>query len=231
MATLLARVFQPSVTNHPPTKAELRRNDIIVIIWFLFALFLGIGIRNRVLSASSTVELGEGLPSLAIPARWITGSDADSVVYARNPRSPSIFDAEMRVSTRPLKAGENLVLARTALGAQRTQRYNYYRELFAEKVTVLNGVEGSLVTYAYVADPTRNSGAVAPPVVVQAQDLIFVTNGNLVVVSVAADAGEWEDDQRDFDAIFNSLNLRVTEETEREIELNPVGAGTLGGGQ
>jgi hypothetical protein len=231
VATFFNRIFPPSVTNQPPTQAELRRNDIVVIVWFLFALLLGLGIRNRVLNASRIMALGENLPEISVPARWITGSDEDTVVYARNPRSPSTFDAQMSATVRDLNEGENLVLARTALGARRTQQYDRYRELFAEPVHVLDEVEGTLVTYAYVADPTRDSGAVAPPVVVQAQDLIFITDDKVVVVTTAADASEWEADQRDFDAIYNGLDLQFDDAEIEAVEIEPAETEAAGGEQ
>jgi hypothetical protein len=158
MSTLLTALTKPSVTNEPPAEAELRRNDIAVLVLLLFALFLGWGIRNNVVNASTEIELGEGLPSISIPYGWITGKSDEYLLEARNRGSASIFDAEVRVTARPLTQNENLVSARTALGVQRTQELLRYRELSADPVNVGN-TPGMVVTYAYVADPTREAGA------------------------------------------------------------------------
>ncbi|MCC6453653.1 MAG: hypothetical protein IT328_01795 [Caldilineaceae bacterium] len=208
MSTWLATLTKPSVTNEPPSEGELRRIDLAVLITIIFALFLGFGIRNNAVGASRTIELGEGLPSIKVPSNWITGQPEGMLFRARNPRSASIFNAEVSVMTRPLAAGQDAVAARTSLGLQRTQELLRYRELAAEPVTV-NGQPGILVTYAYVADPTRAQGAIAPPVVVQAQDLIFPSGSNAVIVTIAADAATWDNEQAAIDIIQDSLNMRI----------------------
>ena len=208
MSTWLSTFTTPSITNQPPTEGELRRIDVAMIVTVLFALFLGFGIRNNAVSASRSVELGEGLPVIEIPNNWITGQPEGMLLYARNPRSASIFNTEVSVMTRPLQAGQDAVAARTSLGLQRSQELFRYRELGAQAVTV-NGKPGILVTYAYVADPTRNQGAIAPPVVIQAQDLIFASGNSAVIVTIAADATTWDTEQPSIQLIQESLNMDI----------------------
>jgi hypothetical protein len=211
MATLIARLTKPSVTNEPPTERELSRIDIAVIVTVLFALFLGFGIRNNARTASRTIDLGEGRPALQVPSNWITGAPEGMLLVARNPRSPSIFNAELSVTTRPLTVGEDAVAARTAIALKRSQELQYYRELEAQRVTV-NGRQGIMVTYAYVADPTREQGAIAPPVVVQAQDIIFPSgNTEALIVTVATDAATWEEEQGSINIILDSLGVKIQE--------------------
>jgi hypothetical protein len=211
MSTWLTALTKPSVTNEPPTQRELSRIDWAVIVTVLFALFLGLGIRNNARNASRTVELGEGLPTIKVPSDWITGSPEGTLLEARNPRSPSIFNAQLTITTRPLAAGEDAVAARTALGLQRTQKLEHYRELKANTVTV-NGQPGILVTYAYVADPTREQGAIAPPVVVEAQDLIFPSGDNqALIVTIATDAATWDEEAASVKLIQDSLGMKIQE--------------------
>ncbi len=68
MALWLQRFTKPSPTNAPPTQREILRNDLLVAGLVLFALFLGLGIRNQVYSASKSASLGEGMPKLEYPA-------------------------------------------------------------------------------------------------------------------------------------------------------------------
>ena len=51
-------------------------------------------------------------------------------------------------------------------------------------------------TYAYIADPTRDVGANGLPVVVEAQDIMFLEGGQFLVATLAADASAWDDAQR-----------------------------------
>lgn len=73
---------------------------------------------------------------------------------------------------------------------------------------VLNGIPALVTTYGFVADPTRDAGVTGLPVVVEAQDILFVKDGMLYVVSLRADAVDWEANARDFAVITNSLRLR-----------------------
>ena len=207
MSSMLAKLAKPSITNEPPSPRDLRLVDIAVLATVIFALFLGLGIRNNALYSSREIALGEGLPVLAVPNNWITGEDDESVFYARNPSSPSTFDTEMRVQTRPLAEGETAATVRTALGVQRSQQLLRYREIAADRVTV-DGEPGLLVTYAYIADPTRDQGALAAPVVVQAEDLIFTRGGSAIIVTLAADAADWDEEQVYFRLVQNSLAVR-----------------------
>lgn len=215
MSSLLTALTKPSVTNEPPSGSEIRRNDIALLIMVVLALFLGFGIRNSAVNASRSVELGTDLPSVRLPARWITGQTEDYVITARNPSSPSVLDSEIKIAVRPLKPDENMVTARSGLSILRTQEMLRYRELSADAVTV-DGEPGILVTYAYVADPTRLAGALAAPVVAQAQDLVFVEPGasQVVVVTTSADATDWDTEEHYFRIVHSSLNVKEN--------LNPV---------
>lgn len=263
MTAIVEWLRRPSISNSPPTQAEMRRNDLATILWFVFILFLGFGIRNNALSAGTQTVLGDNLLTVTLPARWAEGSalaqytsgsaqsdaalsggalsgdgptsptgfeqalpgqdnpeplspdqNPDSAaptsdtVAVWNPRSPSLFDATIEVHARPLRPGENLNTARAALGVRRSQDLLRYRELQAEPITAVNLVPGMRITYAFVADPTRASGASAPPVVVQGQDVLFVYRGHLIRVSVAADATHWDAEAPAFDIVFDSLQIR-----------------------
>lgn len=217
MSTLLERLRNPSITNRPPTEADLRRNDTAVLLWVAFLLVLGFGIRNNALTAGNTVTIGDDLLQVTLPAGWVQRTQTNDVagvppneyqVAVWNSRSPSLFDATIAIHARRLRPGENLASVRATQGLRRAQELPRYRELEAESVDVLNRVPGTRVTYAYIADPTRAAGALAPPVVVQAQDLIFIYRDHLIRVAVAADLADWEAESTAFARVFAGLNVR-----------------------
>ncbi|MEX1018292.1 MAG: hypothetical protein WDZ49_01460 [Litorilinea sp.] len=222
MSALLEHLRRPSVTNEPPTAGTIRRNDVATLIWVAFVLVLGFGIRNNALSAGKVVTLGDDLLQITLPAGWVQGTrplaDAppaaplgpnEYAVSVWNSRSPSQFDATIDIHARHTRPGDNLATVRAALGLRRSQELSRYRELQAEAVTVLNLVPGTLITYAHVADPTRSTGALAPPVVVQGQDLIFLYREHVFRITVAADLATWETEATGFDRVFRSLSLRA----------------------
>jgi hypothetical protein len=209
--SLLATLRKPSITNRPPGAGEIHRNDIAVVLVVLFAFFLGWSLRNQAIHASRSFSLGDDLPTLRYPARWITSQPDPLHFQATNPTSVSSFNAQIEVYVRDLQADETLDMARANWGLQRSRELLQYRELSAEPVTVLDGQPGLRIRFGYVADPTRESGASGLPVVVEGQDLLFLHGGELVVVTMAADAHDWETEQEHFQIVLNSLNVNTVE--------------------
>jgi len=208
MASLFSSISKPSITNQPPDVSERRRNDWVIVLWLILMLLLGIGLRSRALNASQTLTLGENLPRIAYPAGWSVTEAADLALQAKNLASASSFDSEIDVFTRALKADETLALARSGWGIRRSGNLNQYRELDSENVTVRDDIPGLLTTYVYIADPSRDSGANGLPIVVEAQDLLFVQNNQLIVVTTAADADEWENEAHPFGLVHRSLDVQ-----------------------
>jgi hypothetical protein len=60
-----------------------------------------------------------------------------------------------------------------------------------------------------VADPTRDAGATGLPVIVEAQDILFIKDGTLYAVSLRADAADWAANARNFAVVTNSLRLQA----------------------
>ncbi|MCB0056908.1 MAG: hypothetical protein KDE45_07785, partial [Caldilineaceae bacterium] len=126
---------------------------------------------------------------------------------AVNLGSASTYDARLEVTSRPVREGESLELARFDRGLKLASSLDGYRELEAAEMQVLNGVPALVATYAYVADPTHASGAPDLPVVVEGQDVMFVLGDRFYVVALTADATEWEAGARDFAIVTDSLRL------------------------
>jgi hypothetical protein len=204
---LVTRLRQPSVTSQTPGSAEVWRNDLAVIVVVVLAFVLGFVLRNIVRNASTAITLGDGLPTLRYPAGWVTSMPASQHFQATDSTSASSFDTTVAMEVRALKPQENLELARAAWALQRSRALVQYRELGAEPVTVLGNQPALLITYGYIADPTRENGNTGLPVVVQAQDLLFVQDKKLVVVTVAADVHDWLAKAAHFQLIFASVQL------------------------
>lgn len=212
MSIWLDNLMKPSPTNAPPAQGEQRRNDLWVAGLVLFSLVLGFGIRNQVYNASRSAEISADLPKLAYPVGWIAQKSDSAAFAAFNPGSSSIFDTEVAVNTRPQRDGETLELARADWGIKQATALPGYRELDSQAMRVYRNSPALVTTYAYIADPTLEAGAIGLPVVVQAQDIVFVRDGQVTVVTVAADAAAWDEEQRDLQIIFNSLKLEPAPE-------------------
>jgi len=215
MAGLINTLRKPSITNQPPSANEQRRNDLLMIVVILFAIFLGWGMRNNATDAVHSFALGGQLPTLTYPASWLEAQSDGVQFQAIDPASSSTFDARVEILVRDAKEGETLDQISASWPLRRTQELERFRNLAANVALGPDGQPALILTYAYIADPTRESGSLGLPVVVKGQDLLFVTNdgiGNrLVVATVAADAAEWESHADAFAKIFASLGVQEGE--------------------
>lgn len=215
MAALFDSLRNPSITNQPPSPSEQRRNDLLMIVVILFAIFLGWGIRTNTTQATRSFGLGGQLPTLAYPAAWIEAQSEGVLFRAIDPASPSTFDARVEVFVRDAKEGETLDAVSASWPLRRTQEVERFRTLAVDVVRGPGGQPALLITYAYIADPTRESGSLGLPVVVKGQDLLFIASDGvaerLVAVTVAADATEWEAHAAPFANIFAGLGVQAGE--------------------
>ncbi|MFN8486872.1 MAG: hypothetical protein U0350_04715 [Caldilineaceae bacterium] len=211
MTNVLNTLRKPSLTSPTPTLWDIRRNDVAMLVWCALLIALGIGLRNYALNRSRSLALGNGLPTIAYPAGWSTSKSEKLALQAKNLSSLNGFSAEIEVFTRDLKANETLDLARSDWSLKRSQALLQYRELAADNVKLLGNLPGLLVTYAYIADPSRETGANNLPVVVEAQDLVFVQANKLIVVTTAADTNAWASEAQHFQIVHNSLKVQPVE--------------------
>lgn len=213
MTMWVDRLIKPSPTNAAPDPREQIRNDIAVTVTVLFALFLALGIRNQVYNASKLASINDGGLRLAYPEQWVLRADGNTGFTAVNLGSPSTFDSRIEVTSRPLRPDETLELARFDRGLKLSTELSNYRELEATSMEVLGGLPAIVATYGFVADPTRDAGATGLPVIVEAQDILFVQDGVFYVVSLRADAADWVANARDFAVVTNSLRLQAARPT------------------
>lgn len=209
MTLWVDRIIKPSPTNASPAPGEQLRNDIAVAVVVLFALFLALGIRNQVYSASKFTTLNQGALRIAYPERWVLRATDDAAFTALHLGSPSTYDTRVEVSSRPLRPDETLDAARFDRGLKLSSAVSDYRELEATEMQVLNDVPAIVATYGFVDDPTLDAGAIGLPVVVEGQDVMFVLGDTFYAVSLRADATQWAENGRDFAVVTDSLRLRA----------------------
>lgn len=240
MSAFFTSLVKPSPTGAPPTPAEIRRNDVALIVFAVALIAIGWLIGRAAGNRTRTAVLGDGLPAIAYPGDWLKSSpgvaalpapddaagfaagtaaagiaagmsEGGVLFQARNPISPSAFKSELSATARTVREGEGIEDARAALSLERSRSLDRYRELEVTPVAVLDDQPAVIVTYAYIADPTRDSGAAGLPVVVEAQDLLFRQGNQWVAITFAADAAHFVDEARAFAVTLDSLNYQGPE--------------------
>lgn len=209
MANPLSAIWQPSITTEAPTVREIQRNDLVLFGFVLVLLLAGWLVQTRAQDQTRTQVLAANLPTILYPAEWVTTGTTDEALFAaRNPASPSTLDSEIRVRALPVREGESLETLRVITSLRRNQELDRYRELEAQRVLVGGNEPGYLVTYAFVADPTRDSGFAGLPVVAEGRDLLFGSGNQWLAISTIADAADWESESAPFDALFDHLQVQ-----------------------
>lgn len=229
MTSFFQQLTKPSPTNAAPPPSQTWRNDLAVLATVLFALFLGVGVRNQILNASQYITLGDNYPRLSAPAGWLTKQADSGIFQVRNPATASTFASEVDITVRPLEADETLEMARFAQSLQRSKDLQNYREFTVDQVVVRptigrtrsDEVPGVLATYAYIADPSLDSNANGLPVVVQAQDLLFILDKNLYTVTLMADATQWAQETKHFSLLLDSLGMKQVAQDAAEGSVQP----------
>jgi hypothetical protein len=213
MSTFLDRLRSPSITNEPPTVQDQQRNDLYVIATIVIAILLGWLVRNSTLNAVRQYTFEGGVPAITLPVHWISSTTQEGLLLrAIDPRSPSTFNGLVEVSARPLREGEDLTVLNVSWPLKRSGELDRFRTLSSRAMIAPDGEPAQLITYAYIADPTRESGSLGMPVVVRGQDLIMMvgegTDRQLVVITTAADATDWQRESPVFERLYDQLGVR-----------------------
>ena len=101
----------------------------------------------------------------------------------------------------PLTESDLLV----ALSLDRAENLTAYRALSVDN-GVVGGLEANRVTYAYVAEPAGGPQA-SVPVVVQAVDWVVIHEGKAYVLTFAAMADQFAEQEGSFGSILTSVDF------------------------
>ncbi len=179
-----ARAYQP------PNKWEARIGNLLVLLIAGLMLLGGWMFKDWMQSQFRYLALSEGEIAIPYPPTWTPRFSEAYALQVVDPESPTAFPAREIVQTLPLP--EQPFMADWP--SQRAATLAEYRELERRRVTLADGRQALLLTYAYVMENDR----VSEPslVAVQAMDLVFVARyggeKRLVVVTFAADASDWD---------------------------------------
>jgi hypothetical protein len=182
-------------------------DELLVVALVFVALLLGWAFKDWVLGQMVTFTSEDGAVSLSYPNRWLEQIDKETLVTASDLRGEGLFKPTFSLRTRemdpdfPLTENDLLV----ALSLDRAEELTAYRVLSVEQ-GMLAGLDASKVTYAYVAEPAGGSQS-SMPVVVQAIDWVVIHEGRAYILTFAAAADRFADEEGAFDSILASVDL------------------------
>jgi hypothetical protein len=182
---------------------------LVVAIALLAGWFLKMSIEGR-----SETFTGGNL-SISYPASWVregSAPDQGLALKASNLHSTSLYRPNVAIQltqAAPALPGteDQLTPTVTTWTFGNSQKLANYRVLGTEKVEV-TGQPASRVDYTYVSEPIASPYRRALPVVVEAVDYIILYGDSAYVVTLAADAQQFEAEQGRFETILSSLRFR-----------------------
>lgn len=194
-----------SVGRRVPLRGWL--DEILVVALVVVALLVGWAIKGWVGGQTVAFTSDDGAVSLSYPDRWLEQSDKEAVIAASDVRGAGAFKPSFSLRTRemdpdyPLTENDLLV----ALSLDRAENLTAYRALSVDE-GVVGGLEASKVTYAYVAEPAGGVQA-SVPIVVQADDWVVIHEGKAYILTFAAMADQFAEQEGAFDSILASVDF------------------------
>ena len=192
-----------------PRAGEELRNNLLMILVIAVALILAWVLMSLVESRMAAYNAPDGSRAVKYPAGWVlaAASDPDTLLEVYDAKAASTYHPTFRVQRRAAPQGQSLLDAATAQSLRRRGALREYQELRTEEATVA-GQRAIRVNYGYVADPPAGAGLATLPVVVEATDLLVMRDGQLLVFTMASEAGSAEAYQRVFGRILRSIRLK-----------------------
>ena len=178
-----------------------------IMVWLMVAMLLVAGwyFKEWMSTQFRYLALAENAPAVPYPAQWLPQPASEQVLLVLDPHSQSGFPAREEVLIMPVPEND-IVLA---WPEHRAQTLRDYHELNRMNVTLSDGRPALLLSYTYVAE-TEDSQS-APLTIVRASDLAFVMNDGqrdkLVVLTLAADVHEWEEQEPLFQRILQAMGV------------------------
>lgn len=197
-----------------PVKGVKRQEpEWVVVAVVAIALLAGWLLKSWVESRTTTFSNSD--LTLSYPATWLRelGEPEQGVLFAaQDVRSGSLYATHLSVRVAdalPQVRQENvdpMLSAVTAWTFQRGQELEGYRVLGTEAAQVDN-IDGVRIDYAYVSDPIASPYRRALPVVVEAVDYLLPYQGKLYVITLAADASRFEQEEGQFEALLRRVDF------------------------
>ncbi len=187
--TQFDEAFVDASAFQPPSKWQARSSNLMVWLTLAILLVAGWFFKDWTMSQFRYLALAEGEPAIPYPAQWQPQPAQDLALQVFDPDGQSPFTARENVAILPLPDAPIAI----AWPEQRQQQLHDYHETDRLLVTLKDGRQALLLSYTYVEN---GSEEVDGPRVITAQDLVFAVNDGqadrLAVVTLAADADEWE---------------------------------------
>lgn len=186
--------------------ARQRWSHNFALLFAIFALFIGINLRDSTLNATVRYTNTAVGISASYPQNWLIDSVGDYVFRVRNLTDIG-FPTTIQVSVRPVSASTTARSIFDALTLNRSQTLAGYSPLVSGlPFTLPDESTAELMNYTYAAadsDPFLES----VPIVVRGQDILTIKRGQAIIITLLSDARAYDENYRIFEQFLSSLEF------------------------
>ncbi len=185
------------------------RKDIGVFLVTLLALGLGWLLFRSVDGRVTQFQSQDAPLRFSYPGQWHTvESLQDALLKVEDPLADSTYKTTLTAEMRQLDPASpptlQTLLDRRVEERQALTGYHF----LDEKERTVDGAKAMEFDYAYVTQPIDAQRRASLPVVVQAREVIIVTQDRTYYLTLAAPHNEYQDASARFDRILQSVKLQ-----------------------
>ncbi|MEO0564155.1 MAG: hypothetical protein AAF125_18765, partial [Chloroflexota bacterium] len=183
--------FINEVRDEPRITTAQRWSQFLTIIWGFVALAVVFNVRNGVLNAVSTYTNNEAGIVALYPANWLLDEASTDYVFRIRDVQNVGFATTYRVALRPISPDTTARSIVDTLAMQRAQTLAAYRILATDTYPLSQDITAQQITYTYV-ETSSNPFLEEIPSVVVGIDVITISRGQAVIITLLSDAEQVE---------------------------------------
>ncbi|MCC7447286.1 MAG: hypothetical protein IT324_07725 [Anaerolineae bacterium] len=168
----------------------------------------GLLLRNNMTNATVRFENKQSGIAVRYPVDWLLEQGQDDFVIRVQDPAATPFKTTLQISLQPIGEGARVAYILDLLNIDRAATLSAYRPLEIVPITLPNGsgIQGTQMTYAYVATES-NPFLQTVPIVVRAIDVVVIRSSQAIIVTYQADAQSFERNRHYFDTLLRTLEL------------------------
>jgi hypothetical protein len=192
--------------DEPTITTSQRWSQYLTIAWGVVALLIVFNVRAGVLSATSTYVNNEVGIVAEYPAAWLVDEESDEYVFRVRDMQRIGHKTTFQVSLRPVSAETSARTIVDTLAIQRAQTLAAYTILSTESFALSEDPNAQQITYTYV-DTTANPFLESVPTVVVGVDIVAISRGQAVVITLLSDEEDIDANRERFLEFVNRLEF------------------------
>jgi hypothetical protein len=181
-----------------------RWSHYFALIFGAVGLFVGLNLRDSVLSATTLYTNPQAGITAEYPRNWLLEEGGSAYVFRVRDISHRGYKTTLQVTTRPVSAQTTARNIFDTLTLSRAQVLAAYNVISEEPITLPDETETTAMRYTFVAtevDPFLQT----VPIVVEGIDILVVARGQAIVISFLSSADQFEENSAILEQFLRSL--------------------------